>query len=221
MKNILVKKMKSHTRCTLCGNQAEPFQVARGRRYYQCSFCSSVLLDPDDYISLQEEKARYEKHNNDVHDPRYQQFVSPVVEAVLDHHNPRDQGLDYGAGTGPVITKLLRDRDYTIDTYDPFFDDNRELLNANYDYIVCCEVAEHFHRPFGEFQGLYQLLNPGGTLYCMTQLYNEGVDFQAWNYKNDETHVIFYHPQAVRWIARQTGFVDITLQDDKLVIFKK
>lgn len=216
-----MKKLKRHTSCTLCGSQAVPFQVARGRRYYQCTFCSSVLLDPDDYISLQEEKQRYETHNNDVHDPRYQQFVSPIVELVLNHHTPGEQGLDYGAGTGPVITKLLRDRGYTIHTYDPFFDDNRELLNSTYDYIVCCEVMEHFHKPFQEFQQLHHLLNPGGSLYCMTQLYKESIDFQAWNYKNDETHVIFYHPRAVQWIARQTGFVDTTLRNEKLVVFKK
>jgi len=215
-----MNKMKSHTICTLCGSQAKPFQVARERRYYQCSFCFSILLDPDDYISLQEEKERYEKHNNDVHDPRYQQFVSPIVESVLKCHTPNEQGLDYGAGTGPVISKLLRDQQYSIHTYDPFFDDNRERLNSTYDYIVCCEVVEHFHQPFREFQQLHQLLNPGGALYCMTQLYREDIDFQAWNYKDDETHVIFYHPRAVKWIAWQVGFVDPNFQDDKLVVFK-
>ncbi|HKL38811.1 MAG TPA: class I SAM-dependent methyltransferase, partial [Bacteroidales bacterium] len=201
--------------------EAKPFQAARGRRYYQCSFCHSILLDPDEHLSLQEEKERYEKHNNDVDDPRYQQFVSPVVESVLRHHTRRERGLDYGAGTGPVITKLLRDRYYTIETYDPFFDDNPEVLQSSYDYIVCCEVAEHFHRPYEEFQRLHQLMKPGGSLYCMTQLYREGIDFQAWNYKNDETHVIFYHPGAIKWIARQNGFAKTTIMDNKLFILKR
>ena len=38
------------------------------------------MLDPLDYLSQEEEKERYKNHNNDVNDPRYQKFVSPIVE---------------------------------------------------------------------------------------------------------------------------------------------
>ena len=38
------------------------------------------MLDPLDYVSQEEEKERYKNHNNDVNGPRYQKFVSPIVE---------------------------------------------------------------------------------------------------------------------------------------------
>ena len=212
--------MKDRIPCILCGSEAVFFQHTRKRHYYQCTHCRSVLLDPDDYISAGEEKERYEKHNNDVHDPRYQKFVWPVAQKILENHTAEEHGLDYGAGTGPVITKLLRDRDYRINTWDPFFDDDRQLLESTYHYMVCCEVVEHFHRPLQEFHRLRRLLKPGGSLYCMTQLYDEGMDFKRWNYKNDETHVIFYHKNALDWIARQAGFSGLSVSDGKLIVLQ-
>jgi hypothetical protein len=54
------------------------------------------MLDPLDYLSQEEEKERYKNHNNDVNDPRYQKFVSPIVEKVRDHYDTNHLGLDYG-----------------------------------------------------------------------------------------------------------------------------
>ena len=212
--------MKTSIPCILCGSEAHPFRIARKRHYYRCSFCQSVLLDPDDYVTAGEEKSRYETHNNDVNDPRYQQFVSPIVDEILKNQKPAEHGLDYGCGTGPVITKLLRDQKYHINTYDPFFDRDRKLLRQKYHYIACCEVAEHFHDPYTEFSGLKNILHPGGILYCMTELYHEDIDFNQWNYKNDETHVIFYHRKALEWIKDQFNFSRLTIHENKLVLFR-
>lgn len=206
--------------CILCGSETTFFRVARNRRYFQCSGCLSVMMDPQDYVTLQEEKARYETHNNDVNDPGYQQFVSPIVKQILHHHTPGEQGLDFGAGTGPVITKLLRDKGFHIRTYDPFFDADHSCLENTYHYIACCEVAEHFHQPAAEFMKLRSLLKPGGRLYCMTELYDHDIDFDAWNYKNDETHVIFYHRRALEWIREHAGFSRLEIHDNRLFTFE-
>lgn len=212
--------MKSEITCILCGSEANPYRVVRARRYYKCGNCSSVVMDPDDYVTLQQEKARYETHNNDVNDPGYQEFVTPITEKVLDNHGKQEYGLDYGSGTGPVITKLLRDRGYRINTYDPFFDGDWSLLEHTYHYIVCCEVVEHFHKPSLEFRKLRELLKPGGSLYCMTQLFDSGIDFDSWSYKNDETHVIFYHPRALEWIRIEAGFASLDIHNGRLFTLK-
>ena len=174
------------------------------------------MMDPGDYVTSEQEKARYETHNNDVNDPGYQRFVSPIVEQVLSHHTANEKGLDYGAGMGPVITKLLRDRGFNIRTYDPFFKADQAALENTYHYIACCEVAEHFHRPATEFIKLRGLLKPGGRLYCMTERYDHDIDFDTWNYKNDETHVIFYHRVALEWIRKHAGFSRLEIQDNRL-----
>ncbi len=148
-----------------------------------------------------------------MNDPGYQAFVSPIVSAVLRDFTPNHSGLDFGAGTGPVISKLLRDRSFTIALYDPLFHDHPELLEDTYDYIVCGEVIEHFRSPGREFALLKRLLKPRGRLYCMTCLYSPEVDFGSWYYIKDRTHVFIYQPATMEWIRRNFGFSSCSIQD--------
>ncbi len=193
-------------RCRLCNAETTFFFEFRGNRYYRCSCCLSLMLDPQKYLSLESEKKLYEEHNNDVEDPRYQQFVTPILEKVEHRFDQGHLGLDFGAGTGPVITKLLREKGYNIELYDPFFWNDHKVLELRYDFIVCCEVIEHFHNPGKEFELLRLLLKPGGSLYCMTIVYSEDIDFGKWHYKNDPTHVFFYHERALAWIKEHYDF---------------
>lgn len=164
-------------------------------------------------LNADREKARYETHNNDVNNPGYQKFVEPIVSAVLSDFSPEQRGLDFGAGPGPVISSLLQKRDYNIVQYDPFFANNPELLQEKYDYIVCCEVIEHFYHPADEFRRLHDLLTGGGKLFCMTMLYDDQIDFTKWFYKNDETHVFFYRAQTLAWIEKNLGFCVLRVKD--------
>lgn len=192
--------------CPLC-HQAGTFYLAfRNLDYYQCHTCSGVFMDPACYLSLEAEKARYEEHNNDSSDVRYQAFVRPLVNAIIEDYPTTSTGLDYGCGTGPVINKLLTDKAFTVYLYDPFFQPLKENLNRSYDYIVACEVIEHFHTPDREFQRLKDLLHEKGTLYLKTALMDEVPSFLDWYYKNDPTHVFFYHSKTLEWIKKTYHF---------------
>ncbi|HET8807258.1 MAG TPA: class I SAM-dependent methyltransferase [Methylophaga sp.] len=164
------------------------------------------------------EKALYLTHNNDVDDPRYQAFVSPVTQAILAEQSTDKTGLDFGAGPGPVISHQLAQQGYKVILYDPFFHNNINALNDIYDFIISCEVIEHFHHPALEFARLRALLKPGGSLYCMTELFSETVDFANWYYKNDPTHVCFYHVDCLPLIAERFGFSQVR-QDGRLIVF--
>lgn len=177
-----------------------------------------MQLHSNSFLTPEEEKARYELHENNVTDPGYQEFVAPTVKAVLKNHDRSHQGLDFGCGTGPVITKLLQDKEYSIRTYDPYFKRDADALEQNYAYIVCCEVMEHFRDPHKEFRLLRSLLKPNGKLYCQTDIYTEETDFPSWYYKNDPTHIFFYHPDTLQWIATQIGFSDVD-QQERLITF--
>lgn len=212
--------MKVLANCLLCSGELNLFYKEENKQYYQCQTCSSIMLNPKDYLSSNEEKARYKTHNNDVFDKRYQNFVSPIVNAVKENYNSSHLGLDFGAGTGPVITKMLEDVGYQLNLFDPYFHNNRDNLNKTYDYIVCCEVMEHFHNPFKEFEKMSKMLNKDGSLFCMTSLYDESIDFENWHYKRDETHVFFYHKKALEWIRKKFEFKEVTTKD-KFIAFKK
>ena len=128
------------------------------------------------------------------------------------------KGLDFGAGTGPVISKILKDNSFNIKLYDPFFHNYPNLLEKQYDYIAACEVIEHFHNPKKEFSLLRNLLGQDGKLYCMTNVYNENIDFNTWDYKNDFTHVFIYHKNTILYINEEFGFSGITI-DDRLITY--
>lgn len=205
--------------CPLCQSDSKLFYEDKPRVYYKCSNCFAIYLDRNHLPDNELEKERYLEHNNDVNDPRYQKFVSPIVSSVLNDFTKKDYGLDFGGGTGPVISKLLRDQGFQIEVYDPFFRNEKSLLNKKYNYIVCCEVIEHFHNPKEEFELLKGLLLPGGKLYCMTDLYDESIEFSKWYYKNDPTHVFIYHQKTLEWIKENLKFAGLKV-DGRLAVFK-
>ncbi len=204
--------------CPLCHHPSTKFYDGNNGLYYQCSYCKSVFLDKAYRTSQHIEKERYLNHNNDVRDIGYQQFVSPITSAVMTNQATEDQGLDFGAGPGPVIAKILKDNHFNIELYDPLFHHNSERLKQTYDFIVCCEVMEHFYYPDKEFSLLKQLLKNNGRLYCMTDMYHEDIDFHNWYYKKDATHVFFYHQQALNYIKQKFGFSDVTTKG-RLITF--
>jgi hypothetical protein len=206
--------------CPLCNSQGTVFYQYKKRLYYQCNTCSGIYADKSLWPNLNAEKLRYEQHINDVNDINYQRFVLPIVDAITNDFTVNDKGLDFGAGTGPVISKLLKDKSYSIAQYDPFFHNYPSLLTQEYNYIACCEVIEHFHTPYKEFTLLRKLLAPNGKLFCMTNIYNEGINFHDWYYKNDITHVFIYHENTIRWIKEEFGFTALNISD-RLIIFDK
>ncbi len=206
------------TTCPLCQSSSEIFFQRKNRIYYTCPNCGSIFLPQELLPLLHEEETRYREHNNDVNNPGYQKFVSPIVQAVKADFTPRHKGLDFGAGTGPVVTKLLSDEGYRLELYDPIFHNHPHLLKQSYDFIVSCEVVEHFHQPAGEFARLKTMLKEKGKLYCMTSLYDDTIDFKGWYYKDDFTHVIIYRAETFRYIRETFGFSDLKIENNLIVL---
>ncbi|PKP54048.1 MAG: methyltransferase [Bacteroidetes bacterium HGW-Bacteroidetes-1] len=200
--------------CPLCNSISQEFFHSKKAKYHICSACKGIFVGKQYLPNPANELVRYREHNNDVNDVRYQNFVSPIVNAVLKAFKMDSIGLDFGAGPGPVISSLLREKDYQIALYDPIFHDNPELLLKQYEYIICCEVIEHFHQPAKEIQLLKTMLKEGGKLYCMTSIYNHNIDFEAWYYKNDITHVFFYQLETLHFICEHFDFSGLEIKNN-------
>lgn len=205
--------------CPLCNSAGTVFYQFKKRLYHQCNNCFGIFVDKELILSREAEMSRYKEHNNDIEDDGYQKFVFPITSAIMRDFIQDHKGLDFGAGTGPVISKLLKDNDFQIKLYDPFFHNSPHLLKAQYDYIAACEVIEHFHNPKKEFSLLKKLLLQNGKLYCMTNIYTENIDFHNWDYKNDLTHVFIYHKKTIHWIKENFGFSHVTIMDRLITFF--
>lgn len=211
--------IKETNYCPLCNSAGTVFYQFKKRLYHQCNNCYGIFVDKNLILSSAAERLRYGEHNNDIEDDGYQNFVYPITSAILRDFTKNHKGLDFGAGTGPVISKILIDNDFLIRQYDPFFHNHHNLLEEKYDYIAACEVIEHFHDPKKEFSLLKKLLLQNGKLYCMTNIYNESIDFHNWDYKNDQTHVFIYHNKTVHWIKEECGFSNVTIEGRLVTYF--
>jgi len=203
--------------CPLCQSESTLF-YKKNETYYKCTNCFGVFEDEKDRLNLTHEKIRYETHDNDVEDKNYQKFVSPITSSIFKDFQRESLGLDFGAGEGPIVSKVLQDNGFSVSQYDPFFHKNEELLNLKYDYIACCEVMEHFYHPEKEFELLRSMLKKGSKLYCMTEIYSDEVDFEKWYYKNDPTHVFFYSKETIKYIKNRFNFSSCEIKG-RLVIF--
>jgi hypothetical protein len=164
-------------------------------------------VHPAELPSAREEKARYDTHDNRVDDPGYRGFLSPAFQAVRERLPRGSEGIDYGAGPGPALAAMLEEAGYPTARFDPFYHPDPAPLRRRRDFVVCTETVEHFHWPGRDFARLASLLKgPGSHLVVMTSVLEPGQDLGTWWYARDPTHVAFYRPETLTWIARRHGW---------------
>jgi len=166
-----------------------------------------IFLDPAQRLSPEEEKGRYDLHQNDPADPGYRRFLRRLTDPLAERLRDGDAGLDYGCGPGPAVGRLLSEkRDVEVLEYDPFYFPRRELLERTYRFVVSTEVAEHFYYPAAEFERLAGLVDPDGILAVMTRVLKTEDGFARWWYHREPTHVCFYQDETFAWIADKNGW---------------
>ncbi|HEX2188661.1 MAG TPA: class I SAM-dependent methyltransferase [Longimicrobiaceae bacterium] len=197
-----------------------PFAAAHGRRYLECPVCGLVYLDPAHRPAPEAELAHYGTHRNDPADPGYRAFLDRLAAPLVERLPPGAEGLDYGSGPGPALAAMLRERGFAVEVWDPFFAPDPAPLGRAYDFVTCTETAEHFFSPAHELRRLDALLRPGGWLGVMTELYTGERAFGEWRYARDPTHVCFYRPETLRWIAERRGWA-LELPARDVAFFRK
>jgi Methyltransferase domain len=193
--------------CPLCRSaDVRPFARAHGRRYFGCDVCGLVFMAPADRPDAAAERAHYATHENDPAEAGYRAFLARLAAPLAERLPPGAHGLDYGSGPGPALAMMLRERGFAVEIYDPFFAPDASVLARSYDFVTCTETAEHFFSPADEFSRLNAMLRPGGWLGVMTEVLDDGRAFGEWRYARDPTHVCFYRPRTLEWIAARHGW---------------
>lgn len=192
--------------CPLCGGETRGFLSDAGRDYLRCGTCALTFRTAAQHAAPAAERARYEEHRNGPDDPGYRAFLERVLGPLTAALPAGARGLDYGCGPGPAASAILRERGFPTADYDPFFRPDASLLGREYDFLVCTEVLEHLRRPAEDLARLDALLKPGGVLGAMTGVLEDDGAFRDWWYRRDFTHISFYRPETLSWIAARFGW---------------
>ncbi|MCA9394848.1 MAG: class I SAM-dependent methyltransferase [Candidatus Omnitrophica bacterium] len=190
-----------------------------GRRdYYRCGRCRIIFLSPDQFLTPDQERARYDLHQNHPEDHGYVDFLNQLIEPLSKLLPAGARGLDYGCGPGPTASVLLRRLGFETLVYDPVYYPEDDLLQASYDFVTCTETVEHFYQPRREWERFAQLVKrEGGLLGIMTGMYRDVDSFRDWWYHREPTHVNFYHADTWPWIATEWGW-RVLHQTERVVI---
>lgn len=207
--------------CILCNHpQTKEKATLRFYTYYSCGNCGLIFADPSQRLSLEEEKQRYDHHQNNPDDPGYRKFLNRIFEPLSARLQPASCGLDYGSGPGPTLHIMFEEAGHRMNIYDPFYAPDRSVLNLKYDFITVTETAEHFYKPVEEFEKLWEMLNPCGYLGIMTLLVSKNINFEKWHYNRDDTHVSFYSEGTFQWLANRYGAI-AEFFGDRVVLLRK
>ncbi len=188
--------------CPLCfSGDSVLFHQDLRREYFQCLQCTLVFVDPEHHLNLSAEKAYYDLHQNYPLDSGYRTFLERLSIPLLKQLAANSQGLDFGSGPGPTLSRMLEEAGYSVALYDPFYAPDQTVFDRQYDFITSTEVVEHLKAPGIELNRLWTLLKPNGILAIMTKRVIDQTAFAGWHYKNDPTHISFFSEEAFNWLA--------------------
>ncbi|RLV60723.1 class I SAM-dependent methyltransferase [Parashewanella curva] len=205
--------------CRLCHSPEIDFYFEDKRReYWQCPQCQLVQVPDVFLLSVEQEKAEYDKHDNSNDDAGYRGFLSRCLKPTLARVDANAQGLDFGCGEGKVLSTMAKEQGVNVANYDLFYANDESLLNQQYDFITCTEVIEHIADAKSTFELFQSLLNANGLLALMTKRVQDVDAFSRWHYKNDLTHICFYSIDTFEWIAKQYRWKLEVISDDVVIL---
>ena len=207
--------------CPLCtGDAIVLFFEDTKRNYLRCDSCSLIFVPGHFWLSAEEEKSEYDRHENDPQDLGYRKFLSRLSAPLLQRLEPAQQGLDFGCGPGPTLSRMLEEYGHQMDLYDPFYYNNPLLFSTQYDFICATEVVEHLREPAKEFGILFGMLKKGGWLGIMTKLTLDKQAFSRWHYIRDMTHICFYCRSTFEYLAQRFN-AEIEFIGNDVILLRK
>lgn len=194
----------SHTDSIVCDQD-------KLRTYYLCNKCSLIFVPRDVLIAEDQERIRYESHENLENDPNYQIYLGQVVNAIVPFLSKGSSGLDFGCGKTTLMSRLFLEQSFHVDSYDYFFLKDETIWEKKYDFIILSEVIEHLRDLKGTMQKLKLLLNSGGAIFIKTKFYPEDLKaFSSWFYKRDITHIQFFNDKSMHYLAQELSFKNVS-----------
>lgn len=150
-----------------------------------------------------------------------QAYLGTAVSKYLARARPTDRVLDYGCGSGElanairttgfqslVAADVQQDRPSVLDPAIPYAALHDLPAHGRYRFILMRHVLEHVQEPAAALRGLFDLLEPGGSLIvevpCDRSIYRSLMG-SRWPGYYFPFHVFVFSESGLRELARQTG----------------
>jgi SAM-dependent methyltransferase len=207
--------------CKVCGSEEISLYARNKKReFLRCSRCELVFVPEHFYLTTEQERKRYDLHDNSIENKGYKEFLEKIVTVITDRF-PRDCTiLDFGSGANAVLATILDELGYSCESYDPLFNIHCHNDTLTYDAIIICEVIEHLRLLQDDFAFIKKRLKPDGTVIIRTQLYPDAGKFLNWWYIQDLTHINFFSPVTIAFVALQLNRT-VVLTDVKDIFLLK
>jgi hypothetical protein len=189
--------------CRLCEkNLVEKFCENSTRTFYRCSNCELIFVPQNYFLSLEEEKARYDLHYNSIGNKGYVNYLETIVRIVSDSVPRNESIIDFGSGENAVLTELLKNNGYDCTAYDPLYGREVNQDRNSFDIVIACEVMEHLRDLRKELSLIRMLLKDSFRIIIRTQISPSNEQFLKWWYIQDLTHVNFFSLKSLEIISK-------------------
>lgn len=193
--------------CIVCESQSRVYTKDTDRSYFECQACELVFVPRNELISYEQEKARYDHHQNLESDRAYLSYLEKMAEGMKSFLKPGSLGLDFGCGRTTMLEKILEKDGFRVNSYDLYYFPESPFLKQKYDFIILSEVIEHLREPAFTMKELTSKLNPGGKIFIKTKFLPTREQFDRWFYKRDMTHIQFFNRASMKKIGELSGLL--------------
>ena len=206
----------------VCGNLCDSFEDEKKKLlYYQCLSCHFIMKSKENFASFDEQKERYNLHNNNEDDIGYQAYFQRFIDFTLRDIEKPESALDFGCGASSLLAQMFEKEGITCDFYDPIYHADESYKNKSYDLITSVEVFEHLHDPKAILKMLSQYLNPNGSIAIQTAFHLHDRDrFLNWYYRLDPTHIVFFSLKSLEALAEEAGMSVVACNSKNMVLLQ-
>jgi len=188
----------------LCQSKnCSPFYTNGKRNFFYCTECFLIFIPDHELISIEEEKKRYELHNNTISDEKYCSYLLKFIDNLNRIPLQYSELLDFGCGKNNVLSTLLQKKGIICNGYDPHYGIALDILNKKYDGILLGEVLEHIRDLNNASVIIKECIKKEGVILIKTELYPSKDKFADWWYIYDLTHINFFTEKTITVIAEK------------------
>lgn len=228
--------IRAAIRCPLCGSEAKPSYRLEHATAFNCKGdgCSLQFAWPqleDDALARAYELLYYPTSTEQaaVLQNASEFEVRNFVRAIETQIGPLcgKRLLDYGCGKGLLlrvaaekgatvigIEQSAEAREHCVRAgYGVAYSDLGEVVrnhhNAQFDYIIMCDVVEHLREPWHELSRLRSFLSPKGKVILTTpnaDCLRSRISGSHWDQRRNLTHFYYFNRQALGKLLHRSGY---------------